>query len=89
MEIAERARFTIASRSPANCPASIVEASTGDEQLAAEEPDTSSKHPDAVALVHLGGLKGGKARACEAHTRSGSADCEVRISVSTAIHDSP
>ena len=45
--------------------ASIVGQATGDEEPAAEEPDTSGKNPAAVALGRLGGLKGGKARAAK------------------------
>jgi len=42
--------------------ASIVEQSTG-ESIPSQEASESTKNPHAVALGHLGGKKGGRARA--------------------------
>ena len=42
--------------------ASIVEQTTG-EPIPSQEASESTKNPHAVALGHLGGKKGGKARA--------------------------
>lgn len=42
--------------------ASIVEQTTG-ESIPSREASESTKNPHAVALGHLGGIKGGRARA--------------------------
>jgi len=41
--------------------ANLIDAISG--ELPAEEPDTTGKNPNAVALGRLGGFKGGTARA--------------------------